>query len=66
MSTAVQDLLHSYDALSEAERHEAVVELLRRSVAQPELPDEALVIAADEVFRDLDEREAGDARLQAR
>ncbi len=66
MSAAVQDFLHSFEALSEAERHEAVVELLRRAIAQPELPDDALVTAADEVFRELDEREAADARPQSR
>ena len=61
MSTAVQALLDSFDALSEAERHDAAVELLRRVAPPSELPDEALVTAADEVFRELDAREAADA-----
>jgi hypothetical protein len=61
MTKAVQALLNSFDALSEAERHEAAVELLRRVDYPPVLPDEALVLAADEVFRELDEREAEDA-----
>ncbi len=62
MSTAVQALLDSFDSLSEAERHEAAVELLRRVVFQAELPDEALLSAADEVFQEMDAREAADGR----
>ena len=63
MSAAVRALLDSLDTLSEAERHEAVVELLRRASnpATAEMPDEALVAVADELFRDLDAREAADA-----
>lgn len=63
VTAAVQTLLQSFDALSETEQHEATVELLRRVAheAPPELPDEALVAAADEVFRELDAREAADA-----
>jgi predicted HAD superfamily phosphohydrolase len=61
MSTAVQALLDRFDALTEAERHEAAAEILRRVAPMSELPDEALVSAADEVFRELDAREAADA-----
>ena len=66
MTTAVQTLLDSFDALSEVERHEAAVELLRRVAPPAKLPDEALVAAADEVFRELDAREAADARPEPR
>ena len=64
MTAAVRKLIDSFDALSEAERHEATVELLRRAAhsTPAELPDEALVAAADELFRELDEQEAADAR----
>ena len=64
MTAAVQQLLQAFDALSDAEKHQATVELLRRAVptAPPELPEEALVEAAEELFRELDEREAADAR----
>ncbi len=63
MTTAVRQLLESFKALSEAEQYEATVELLRhvQQEAQGALPDEALVEAADELFRDLDAREAADA-----
>ncbi len=66
MTNAVQALLDSFDALSEGERHELALELLRRVALPAELPDEALVVAADEVFRELDAREAADARPEAR
>ncbi len=68
MTTAVRQLLESFKALSEAEQHEATVELLRhvQQEAQGALPDEALVEAADELFRELDAREAADARGETR
>jgi hypothetical protein len=66
MTTAVQALLVLFDALSEGERHEAAVELLRRIAPTAELPNEALVAAADEVFRELDAREAADALPESR
>ncbi len=66
MTTAVQALLDSFDALSEGERHEVAIELLRRVSPLDELPDETLVAAADEVFRELDAREAADADPEAR
>jgi hypothetical protein len=66
VTTAVQALLDSFDALSEGERHEVAVELLRRVVPTDELTDEALVAAADEVFREFDAREAADAGPEAR
>jgi hypothetical protein len=59
-------LLDAFDALSEGERHEVAVELLRRVAPPDELPVEALVAAADEVFRELDAREAADAGPEAR
>jgi hypothetical protein len=64
MTAAVQQLLNTFDSLSDAEKKDAVTELLRR-VRQFELgdvPEEALLAAADELFRELDTREAADAR----
>jgi hypothetical protein len=62
MSTAVQAILASFDALSEAEQQEAAVEIFRR-VAQAggELPEQALIEAADELFRALDAEEQANA-----
>jgi hypothetical protein len=49
---------------SETEKHEAAVELLHRvqQEALGGLPDQALLEAADELFRELDAREAAGAR----
>jgi len=60
VTNAVQHLLSSFDALSDAEKYAAAREVLRRvqEAAPAELADEALVAAADEVFQELDRREA--------
>jgi len=62
MSSGVEQLLNWFDALSDAEKHEAATEVLRRMLrsAPPELPDESLVAVAEELFLDLDAGEAGD------
>jgi hypothetical protein len=60
MSAAVQQLLDSFDALAEADKHQVAVEILRRfaSTGTGDLPEEALLGAADELFRALDDEEA--------
>ncbi len=64
MTAAVQQLLSAFDALTESEKQEAAVEVLRR--AQPfgeaDFPEEALVTAAEELVLQLDAREAADAQ----
>jgi hypothetical protein len=60
MTTAVRVLLECFDALSEPERQEAAVEILRRLTPEGELPEQALVATADELFRMLDAEEAAD------
>ncbi|MBI1899637.1 MAG: hypothetical protein HYS13_00805 [Planctomycetia bacterium] len=64
MTKAVQQLLATFDSLTEAEKREAAAEVLRRAVelTPPELPEEALTEAAEELFRELDAREAADGR----
>ena len=68
MTTSVRQLLDRFDALSEPEKHEAAVELLRRvqQGAKGAVPDEALVEAADELCCELDAREAADAHRESR
>ena len=63
MTAAVQQLLNSFDVLPEGEKHQAVVEILRRfgGVIAGDLPEETLIGAADELFRALDGEEAGHA-----
>jgi hypothetical protein len=64
MSVAAQQLLESFDALPEADKHQVAVEILRRFgyAAEGDLPENALVEAADELFRALDQEEAGHAQ----
>jgi hypothetical protein len=50
MTTATREFLESFDALSDREKHEVVVELLRRSTADGGLSDEALNLAVEEAF----------------
>jgi hypothetical protein len=63
MNTQAQEILHCFDLLPESDKQELATEILRRSVALdvPPLSDEQLVIAADELFQQLDRSEAGDA-----
>jgi hypothetical protein len=63
MSTAVQQVLEAFNALSEADQHQAAVEILRQALpaVQGDVPEAALVEAAEELFRALDADEAGHA-----
>jgi hypothetical protein len=68
MTSAVRDLLRSFQSLSDAEKHEAA-SLLLRQVVQDEagdVGDDALVAVAEELFLDLDVREAGDGQSSPR
>jgi hypothetical protein len=60
MGGAARHLPESFDALSETDRREVLEELLRRSTELPYVfpSGEELVRAADQVFQDLDRREA--------
>lgn len=59
MNAAVQQLLNVFDTLTEADKYQVAVEILRRCppLGSGELPDEALAELADELFRALDEEE---------
>jgi hypothetical protein len=62
LTTAVQELLNSFDALSKPEKQEAAVEIFRRvATDEGELPESALIEAAEDLFRALDAEEAADA-----
>ena len=60
MTNAAQQLIASFEALPEHEKHEVLVQLLRRLSEMPySLPsDEELTQAADVVFQEYDRREA--------
>ena len=59
MTATVQQLLRSFEALPEPEKHELASEILRWSIRtdHPALTDDELVRTADAVFVALDERE---------
>jgi hypothetical protein len=63
VNTTVAQLLEAFDALSEGDKHLAAVAILRRVSATTEgdVPESALLEAADELFRALDAEEAGHA-----
>ena len=60
MSVGVQQVLDSFDGLAEADKHQVAIEILRRcaEAGAGDLPDQALIEAADELFRALDDEEA--------
>lgn len=63
MTTTVRALVDSFERLPEPEHREAA-EILRRAVQfdSPPLDDEELTLAADDLFLELDTREAVDGR----
>jgi hypothetical protein len=62
MTTAVQVLLETFDALSDTEHREAAVEIFRRMTpAEGELPEGVLLEAAEALFWMLDSEEAANA-----
>lgn len=63
MTATVQQVLSSFDALPEPDKHQAAIEILRRygGFAQGDLTEDALAQTADELFGVLDDEEAGNA-----
>jgi len=64
MNQSAHQLLSAYDALPDDDRYEVAAALLRRVMADaPEtVSDEALVMAAEELFLDLDDQERSDGK----
>jgi hypothetical protein len=62
MATSVQDLLQSFEGLSDDEKKEVASEMIRRLVKfdLPPLSDQELVLSAEELFLELDKRESQD------
>ncbi len=60
MSTAARQLIESFEALPESDQREVLVELLRHTFesSYSALSDEELLLAANQVFQELDQREA--------
>jgi len=62
MTPSVQQMLHSFDLLPEADKRELALEILRRTLSLdlPPPSDEELVLNAEALFLELDRREAHD------
>ncbi len=60
MTALVQELLDTFDRLTDSERLDLVLEILKRTVYLdfPPLSDEDLVLNAEGLFLELDEQEA--------
>jgi hypothetical protein len=60
MTALVQELLNTFDRLTDSERLDLVLEILKRTVYLdfPPLSDEDLVLNAEGLFLELDEQEA--------
>ncbi len=63
MTTTTQHLLDAFDLLSTEEKQAMACEILHRmrDVDLPPLADEELIMSAEELFLDLDRREATNA-----
>lgn len=64
MSTSAQEILESFDQLPESDKQEVASEILRRTLSFdiPPLSEDELVLSAEEIFLELDRREAEDAQ----
>ncbi len=64
MTTAVRQILDSFDALSDADKHQAALEILRRVLpaSEGDVPAAALLQMADTLFLALDEEESAHAQ----
>jgi hypothetical protein len=60
MNGVSQQLLDSFERLSDIEKQQVAVEILRRTldVEVPSLSDEALALSAEAIFLNLDEYES--------
>jgi hypothetical protein len=64
MVTSTQNLIATFDRLPPAEQQDVAAAILRRTLQleTPPLNDEELVLQAEELFLELDHREAEDAQ----
>ncbi|HAZ46509.1 MAG TPA: hypothetical protein DDW76_01915 [Cyanobacteria bacterium UBA11369] len=60
MTASVEELLNAFDSLTDAERLDLLLEILKRTVYLdfPPLSDEDLVLNAEGLFLELDRQEA--------
>lgn len=62
MTNAARQLIETFDALPDDEKRVVTVEILRRTTVEghPPFDETELVLAADQIFLDLDRREEQD------
>ena len=67
MTQTVENLLVTFEQLSETEKHDLAIEVVRRTdiFGAPELSDDELALAAEDLFLALD-REEAEAEAQIR
>jgi len=60
MSTNARRVIEEFDELGEAEQHEVLIKLLRKSIKSPypSLTEAELTSVADEIFLELDQDES--------
>jgi hypothetical protein len=60
MTPTVENLLISFEQLTESEKHELAIEVVRRTdiFGSPDLSDDELALAAEDLFLALDQEEA--------
>jgi len=60
MTTNARRVIEEFDELGEAEQHEVLIKLLRKSIKSPSpsLAESELTSVADEIFLELDEGES--------
>jgi hypothetical protein len=60
MTTNARRILEEFDELGEAEQHDVLIQLLRKSIKSPypSLTEAELMSAADEIFLELDQGES--------
>ncbi|MDT5120959.1 MAG: hypothetical protein QOC96_441 [Acidobacteriota bacterium] len=60
MTPTVENLLASFEQLTETEKHELAIEVVRRTdiFGAPDLSDDELALAAEDLFLALDREEA--------
>jgi hypothetical protein len=68
MTTTVQNIIRSYESMPETEKRELAYEILRRSMSFnfPPLSDEELVMNAEALFLELDQRESENGGARSR
>jgi hypothetical protein len=68
MSIAAEQLLKEFESLPDSDKHEVASEILRRilNIGYSPLSDDELVLNAEAVFLELDQREIRDGHFKSR